>query len=310
MHRFKNILYFADGSAETCPALQRAVDLAKSNDARLTVIDVIAATDSPAAVERQFGMDVNRILREHREQALASMVAPYNETETMIYTRVESGAPFVEVIRAILRNGHDLLIKAARAPAGYAERVLGSTDMHLLRKCPCPVWIDQSTAAGSYQTVLAAVDPVTGDGEGCDQLIMELATSVSQRESARLAVVHAWRLYGESMLRSGRGRVSAAKLEGFLEQTRQYHREHLDALLGRYGLNSDDVGVYLVKGDPAASIRVVAEQLKADLIVMGTVGRTGITGFFIGNTAEEVLQTTHASVLAVKPKGFVSPVKH
>jgi nucleotide-binding universal stress UspA family protein len=41
---------------------------------------------------------------------------------------------------------------------------------------------------------------------------------------------------------------------------------------------------------------------------MGTVGRTGIPGFFIGNTAEEVLQTTTASVLAVKPKDFISPV--
>jgi universal stress protein E len=43
--------------------------------------------------------------------------------------------------------------------------------------------------------------------------------------------------------------------------------------------------------------------------VMGTLGRTGIPGFFIGNTAEEILQTTHASVLAIKPTGFVSPVE-
>jgi nucleotide-binding universal stress UspA family protein len=41
---------------------------------------------------------------------------------------------------------------------------------------------------------------------------------------------------------------------------------------------------------------------------MGTVGRTGLPGFFIGNTAEEVLQTATTSVLAVKPAGFESPV--
>jgi nucleotide-binding universal stress UspA family protein len=41
---------------------------------------------------------------------------------------------------------------------------------------------------------------------------------------------------------------------------------------------------------------------------MGTLGRSGIPGLFIGNTAEEVLQNTRSSILAVKPPGFVSPV--
>ncbi len=50
------------------------------------------------------------------------------------------------------------------------------------------------------------------------------------------------------------------------------------------------------------------DPVSADLIVMGTKGRTGIPGLIIGNTAENVLQRTKASVLAVKPNGFVSPV--
>ena len=41
---------------------------------------------------------------------------------------------------------------------------------------------------------------------------------------------------------------------------------------------------------------------------MGTVCRTGIAGFFIGNTAESILQQVDCSVLTVKPDGFVSPV--
>ena len=53
----------------------------------------------------------------------------------------------------------------------------------------------------------------------------------------------------------------------------------------------------------------MARQLDADLVVMGTVGRTGIAGLFIGNTAEMVLEQVQCSVLAVKPPGFVSPVQ-
>jgi nucleotide-binding universal stress UspA family protein len=53
----------------------------------------------------------------------------------------------------------------------------------------------------------------------------------------------------------------------------------------------------------------LADRLEVDAIVMGTVCRSGIAGFFIGNTAEEVLQRVDCSVLTVKPDGFVSPIK-
>jgi len=308
MKRFKNILYFADGALEACSALERAVTLARANQARLTVVDVLEEAESPDDIERRFGVDLNEILRERRQEALEALVAPFAEDDSMIYTRVLTGTPFVEVIRAVLRNGYDLVIKAARPPEGVSERLLGSTDMHLLRKCPCPVWIDRPAAAFPYRTVLAAVDPLRAEQEGCARLVMDLASSLAQRESSRLAVVHAWRLYGETILRNGRGRISATELDLLLKETREHHRASLDALLLPYREMQIDPEVHLVKGEAAPSIRALSDALAADLIVMGTVGRTGIPGFFIANTAEEVLQTTHASILAVKPKGFVSPV--
>jgi nucleotide-binding universal stress UspA family protein len=70
----------------------------------------------------------------------------------------------------------------------------------------------------------------------------------------------------------------------------------------------DSGHVYLERGPAAATIRDLCLKLDTDLLVMGTVGRTGIPGFFIGNTAENLLQTTSASILAVKPRDFVSPV--
>jgi nucleotide-binding universal stress UspA family protein len=53
---------------------------------------------------------------------------------------------------------------------------------------------------------------------------------------------------------------------------------------------------------------VLSRQLEADLIVMGTVARTGIPGFIMGNTAEAILNQIDCSVLAIKPPGFVTPV--
>lgn len=65
---------------------------------------------------------------------------------------------------------------------------------------------------------------------------------------------------------------------------------------------------HLCRGDAATVIPELAKTLHADLVVMGTVARTGIAGWLIGNTAEAVLEQLQCSVLAVKPVGFISPV--
>jgi universal stress protein E len=67
--------------------------------------------------------------------------------------------------------------------------------------------------------------------------------------------------------------------------------------------------LHLPKGPAKTMIPTSAARLSADLVVMGTVARTGISGFIIGNTAEAILDQLTCSVLAVKPPGFTTPVK-
>ena len=63
-----------------------------------------------------------------------------------------------------------------------------------------------------------------------------------------------------------------------------------------------------MKGNAKHVVPMTAQELDVDLVVMGTVARTGIAGFFMGNTAESILNQLTCSVLTVKPPGFVSPV--
>ena len=308
MNRFKNILFFADGVHEPSTALTRAINLAESNGARLTIVDVLEPVDVPNEIAVRFDVDLLDILKQRRLETLNSMIDPYQQPERLIYTKVLVGKPFIEIIRSVKKTGYDLVMKAARPPAGLSERLFGSTDMHLLRKCPCPVWVDRPGAKSSYTRVLAAVDILAEPRDNCSQLVMALSTSLAKRESAEPAIVHAWSLHGESMLRDGRFRLSQTELNLLLDSAESRHRRLFDELLAPYQLATKDSSVYLIKGEAAPTIREVAEKLEADVIVMGTVGRSGIPGLFIGNTAEEVLQTTHASVLAVKPESFTSPV--
>ena len=64
----------------------------------------------------------------------------------------------------------------------------------------------------------------------------------------------------------------------------------------------------LLRGKPREVIPAQAVALDADLLVIGTIARTGVPGLIIGNTAEDVLNTVECAVVTVKPPGFVSPL--
>jgi nucleotide-binding universal stress UspA family protein len=309
MKRFKNILFVADRENARSAELERAIALAESNAARLTVMDVAPEAGIASFIKRSYAIDLNAQLREQRHQQLETLVKPYADAGVSVYIKVVSGTPFIELVRAVQQNGHDLVMKVAKHDTGLAPVFFGSTDMHLLRKCPCPVWIDRSGSGASYRRLLAAVNPFDDESGELQRLILDLATSLAVREQAALDVVHAWQLPGESMFTSGRARLPATELDQLLASTERRHRQALDELLLPHDLSSEADNVHLVKGTPAEIISGFASETGADLIVLGTLGRVGIAGLFIGNTAEDVLRETPTAVLALKPNGFVSPVK-
>jgi len=308
MKRFKNILFVADREDGLQAALERAVSVAQTNQARLTVMDITPETGLADYFRQSFGIDLNAQLREHRLEALNALMGPHTDAGHAIYTKVVTGTPFIEVVQAVQRNGYDLVIKVAQHNTGLAATLFGSTDMHLLRKCPCPVWIDRPAETTAYQRVLAAVDPFDDESGNLQRLILDLATPLAEREQAALEVVHAWALPGESILRNSRGRIPDNELELLLQNREEHHRKGLNALLSHYDLDTGKENVHLVKGKPALVISDCATKQKLDLIVMGTLGRAGIPGLIIGNTAKDVLSEARTALLAVKPSGFVSPV--
>lgn len=308
MRRFKNILFVADRPGVRSPAFDRALELALSNRARLAVMDVLEPMVWSAENQARFGADLTTILRDRRLDELAVMAGPHAAEGLSIETEVAIGTPFLEVIRAVITRGHDLVIKAAETPEGLPQRAFGPNDQHLIRKCPCPVWIDRPDRSRPYRRILAAVDPLDDAGEDLNRTILDLATSFVPWEGSEVHVVHAWWLPGESELRGGRVRIPELRLHELLGEKEQMHAQALEGLLTGYGLTLDSPQVHFRKSAPAPLIAELAAQLPADLIVIGTIGRTGIPGFFIGNTAEAVLPITDVPVLAVKPRGFRSPV--
>ncbi len=323
MQRFKNILYVVTpGLNSDEAALARAVILARNNQARLTVIEII--DEIPAntkLLDRVLSSKElqAKVVAAHQEQ-LAALVAPWTK-EVEIETKIETGIPFLETIHEVLQHNRDLVIKTAEG-SGFLDRLFCSDDMHLLRKCPCPVWLVKPEAPKAYRRILAAVD--VDDSYPPQELethrqlnlqILKMASSLALSEFAELHVVNAWQAIGESAMRHAFVDAPEEKIRAYLNDVRQTHEQRLNALmdetintLGREALDFIKPQIHLRKGSPRKEIPAAAEALAVDLVVMGTVARTNIPGFFIGNTAETILNRLNCSVLAIKPPGFTTPI--
>lgn len=318
MKRFKNILYVSEPSVAQESAVARAVALAQNNQAQLMIIDVIPEQTAGIGMPPggPISADLTAAMIAERRQMLESLVAPYTALLD-ISIEILVGTKFLEAIRAVLRNDYDLVIKPAENPA-WIERLFGSDDMHLLRKCPCPVWLMKPEEKSNYECIVAAVDfdsnHTGSDKQALNQQILGLATSLALSDFAQLHLVHAWDVPEAGFVRLWVDDPDAAEMD-MIEGERARRQAGMDALtrmlrdqIGAEAYNYLSLRVHLPRGTARKAIPALVKELKADLVVMGTVARTGIPGFIIGNTAEAILDQLQCSALAVKPVGFVSPI--
>jgi len=318
MKRFKNILYVADPVVEQGEALERAVTLSKKTGARLTIAEVIEPI--PPFVTRQTPYKLREIVTKHRKSELKKICDSVGG-RIKIEAKILEGTFFLEVVREVLRAGRDLVVKPAGGQGSGYGRLIGSNDMHLLRKCPCPVWLIKLTEDRSYRSILAAVDFDEDDEddendvtEALNRQILELSVSLADTERSRLHVCHAWYPPYENMMRNQAG-MSDEEVDAYVDAVKSDHQRRLESLMsqakewsGHEVYEAVRPKTHLERGIPRWAIPSLAQKLHADLVVMGTVARAGISGLFIGNTAENILDQLDCSVLAVKPPGFVSPV--
>ncbi len=308
MRRFKKILFATQAAANEKPALARAMELAQSNGAELIVFDVVdeisTGSADPEIINKMKDYQNRLIEDRHTEldQMIKMVAADYPDVPTSI--EVRSGRAFIEIIRTVQNENYDLVMKVREENKVAHQFVFGSTDFKLMRKCPCPVWIIKPTNRKRFTRILAAVDPDPMNPEAPNRLIMDIATSLAETEKSELYVVHTWQLENESILRGSL--IPKDELTELRKGMELAHQHQLDLLQSHYRAHKKTV--CLITGYPGEIIPNLVREKSIDLIVMGTVGHTGVAGLIIGNTAEKILNTVDCSVLTVKPEGFYFPV--
>ncbi len=298
-------------------AIEHALTIAAQHDADLTLVDVFSYLDAytMALCDVIDSSELRRLVLEHRRKQLQEYLAAHdNEIARNAEVRVFDGVPFVEVIREAARSGCELIVKVSDREGTSRNRIFGSTDMHLIRKSPLPVWTINAARKDTPRHILATVDPLAMDPEAQDlqRRTVGIAAELAQATAADLFVLSTWELVGEeSMRKSPFLKIDDARIDSLLKET-EYRAQNAQALLARW-FERELPGAtpprwHVIKGSAREVIPNFAESHDIELLVMPSVARAGIPGLLIGSTAEPVLGDINCSVLTIKPDGFVSPV--
>jgi nucleotide-binding universal stress UspA family protein len=322
MNRFEKILAVVGhgflGSRQE--AVTHALDLVIDGPTHVCLLSVFEEFPRVARWLLRSSDELIEVIERERSQRLDSLAAEIMDEGLVISRLVLKGRLDSLVPQLVREDGYDLVILTAE-DAG--DRRLSSGERHVVRDCSCPVYlIRPGQETWPTRRVLAAVDPapmpdtvegLRADRDGdepsrrrLNQRILETAAAMTARSEGELHVVHAWHVPGETLLR-GESLVPKKEMDDYVEGMEQAARRGLDDLLESTNLGVEGAQVHFLKGDPAEVIVRVARANQVDLIVMGTVGRTGIHGLLIGNTAEATLRRVECSVLTLRPEGSGPP---
>ncbi len=333
MHIFRNILVGIDLarcktldisglSPIALEPIHWAIQLAKANSARLLFLSASNIGEevlSPLAEEDR--AQVREIVLKCGGKVLEDLVQQAKEQGVEAESKLVPGKGWLEIIRQVLRGKHDLVVVGTRDVTNLRRMLFGNTSMKLLRRCPCPVLVTKALTfargvlgASLRRSPGAAVSPfnilVATDLKPSSEAALRLGIALAQQTNARIHILHVVEYKLDEVCNIG---LPDAKQEEYRRTVRDHAQQILHGQLEKidYKALGAHINVHLGVhvGLPDVAIQHFIQLHHIHLLVMGTIGRGGIRGIMIGNTAERLLPEIHCSVLAVKPPDFICPVE-
>ena len=308
MNPLRNILVIVDPTAEEHPAVQKAALLAQKLDARLElyVCDTRAAREARIAAHARSGAKEPFVV--DLKSVLEELARPLRDRGLDVATEVECADPLhVGLLDRARRTTADLIVKDTHHHSLAKRTFVTNTDWQLIRGSPVPLLLTKPNRWASTPRVFAAVDPGhTNDKPGVlDDRIMDYAALLAQRLNGELHLLHVY-LPAAVIAAAASGSPPAPITISAHESAREeaQRRELLRDLITEYRVVHENV--HLKVGGPAQVLPHMAGALRADIVTMGAISRSGLKRVFIGSTAEDVLEHLPCDALIVKPPDFAA----
>ena len=291
------VLLATDGSASSDVAVSLVAGLTWPSG---TTIRIITTLDTvrlagPWATMTSYGLaDLEASLLEELEAMLAAATASLAPTGATIEHQVLLGRPSTAIVDQAVELGSDLIVVGNRGQGPFRTMLLGSVSAEVVDHAPCPVLVARTAALA--RAVLAQ------DGSELAHAAEELLAGMPPLMEVPVEVVSVVRTHepgADSLAPAAMGR-SLEVYENAIEESRRHHEDVARSSAERLGRKGRQTTWTVRAGDPARALVDEAEVKGADLIALGTHGRTGLDRIVMGSVARNVLTHAHCSVLIVR----------
>ena len=281
----RRVLLATDFSASAERAAARVACLPLGDGAEVRLLHVVPSV--AAGAKAQVVARARHALQGARDELMEKVHAT-------VLTEIVEGEPFVEIVRAARRHGCQLIVLGRHSKKGRAWR-LGTTAERVARKGSTPVLVVRLAAAGPYGSPVVAVDL-----SDVSRAVLDLAQLVLGVEQP-LRLVHAYHVPFEGMTRLS---VSRDEVRSWRAEFRDMARAQMRELLSDVGAGARGWQTTVQEGDPRIVLIHELEKRAADVVVLGTHGRSGLSHFLLGSAAEWVLHEAPCDVLIGRPARF------
>lgn len=278
------ILVATDFSTRADRAMRRATLLAKRHGGRLVLLHVVDSDRPDSFVSHEYG---------HAEKLLRDLAGTMQQIDGVkCEQRLMLGTPDEAIVRAAEEVDADLVVLGPHRRRPIGDMFAGTTVERVVRTSSRPVLVAIATPARDYRNVLLAIDLSEGAAQAA-----AAAARLGLLDEARTSVIHAFTAPAQNLMLQAS--TTSRALRDYIEGRRAKAEQALARFLKRRKIAVQNRLVELVETSPAALIGKCARKLEADLVVVGTTGRTGLRRLLIGSVAAELLGGSTTDVLAV-----------
>jgi nucleotide-binding universal stress UspA family protein len=290
------ILLAHDGSSGATQATDLVRDISWPSASIVRVISVIEPA-MPAVTAwgaiADYSDEVDALIREYVEGEVARTVTRLQGPNLSVEGAVLRGRPGTTIIDESRTFGAELVVVGSRGHGGIASLVLGSVSGEVADHAPCPVLVARQS---TMSRVIFATDG-SPSATAAQALLAEwpIFGVLPIRVVSVADVPHPWQ---SGIAPTMYGQVVDAYAKD-LEESKREHRRIADASVEALRAAGLDAVADVRVGDAAGEVIAAAANAGADLIVVGSRGRTGLTRVLLGSVARNVLHGSTASVLVV-----------
>ncbi len=293
----KHILVICDRNGGKNLALKRALNLQQNTNARITLLgfcyaDIKNPDDlKTASLSRD---DLETFVLKQRKKELKALLKKDNISTKQVTAKVAWSKDISKAICKHCENHDvDLVIKSGHQSGTW---MYTSTDWQLFRYCKAPVMITAGKSWKKKPCILAAVDLDTRRKSKIqlNHLVISQAKAMAKDLGDEVHLVYALKV--PEVLAD----MDLINPKKYAAEKRKKLEPIIAQLCDQYQLDRDNV--HIKQGEASKIVPSIANKIKADSVVCGSMARKGVTAKLMGNSAEAIVQKLYTDIIVVKPE--------